>query len=127
MPNLVVDLPVVGTEAKARLATALAGAFAEASGFSPAQVDVLVREHAPEDAPLRPYLCLTIHTPKLRRSTKRRVVGALTAAFGEALGQPGWQPVTYISEHETESIGLEGALLCDHVAASPWKYALPDE
>lgn len=127
MPSLVVDLPQVGDEAKARLATALADAFAEASGFDLAQVDVLVREHARADAPLRLFLHLTILTPKLRRSTKRRVVGALTAAFGEALGQPDWQPVIHISEHETENIGLEGALLCDHVAARPSIYALPDE
>lgn len=127
MPNLVVDLPPIDRAAKARLATALADAFAEASGFDREQVDVLVREHAAEDAPLRPYLHLQILTPRLRRSTKRRVVGALTAAFGEALGQPDWQPVIHISEHETENIGLDGALLCDHVAARPSLYALPDE
>lgn len=127
MPNLVVDLPRVGREAKAALARALVDAFAEASGFRQDQVAVLVREHDPEDAPLGPYLHLALLTPKLRRSTKRRVVGALSAAFAEALGRPDWQPVIHITAHETEDIGLDGALLCDHMAARPNVYALPDE
>lgn len=127
MPNLVVDLPVVGAEAKAGLATALVEAFAEASGFDQAHVHVLLREHAPEDAPLSTYLHLQVLTPALRRSTKRRVVGALTQAFGEALGRPDWLPVIHFSEHDTENIGLDGALLCDHVAVRGSAYALPDE
>ena len=122
-----VDLPRVGREAKARLAHALQAAFAEASGFEPEQVAVLLREHDPEDAPLGPYLHLAVSTSRLRRSTKRRVVGALSMAFAEALGQPEWQPVIHLTEHETDAIGLDGALLCDHMAARPAAYALPDE
>lgn len=139
MPCLDITLPRTLRPIKDQLARELTDAFSAATGHSGEIFSILFHEYAPDQAytggrPVdasasgSPYVHFHLFCPRLRRSSKQKVVAAFTERFTRVLDLPGWAPVIHISEHPYDNVGIEGALLSDkfdECAKRPFYYELP--
>jgi len=123
MPCLEVTIPRMDISTKEELSTKLTEAFTAGTGFHGDIFGIHYIEYDTGNAASggklcdhkseRPYLHMTLYTPRLRRSVKQNVIEALTTAFADATGKPGWKPVIHITEHPYDNVGVDGKLLSD--------------
>ncbi len=123
MPCLEISMPEVDFNLKKLLAGNLTDAFVRATGFDSEIFGIRFFEYKDAEAASggnlctgkdgRPYIHFLLYSPRLRRSTRRKIVEYLTATFVESLNKPDWKPVIHICEHPYDNIGVEGALLSD--------------
>lgn len=138
MPCLEITMPQTTAKVRELLTSSLTTAFTEATGIPGDIFGILFHEYqlgqaatggklcANEDR--RPYLHFILYCPRLKRTTKQKVIQAFTEAFTSGVGNPAWKPVIHLTEHPYDNVGVEGKLLSDsyeQCAKSKFYYELP--
>jgi 4-oxalocrotonate tautomerase len=122
MPCLEITMPRIDHATKARLASELTAAFAEATGFEPEIFGISFREYEPGEAAHGgklwdgsgvPHLHFLLYIPRISRAAKQRVAAGFTGVFGACLGKPDWVPVIHIDEHPYDNVGVDGRILSE--------------
>ncbi|MCP4684456.1 MAG: hypothetical protein GY867_03310 [bacterium] len=140
MPCLEITMPNQVPDNKSSLAVRLTEAFASTTGFETEIFGIHFVEYNRQETASggrlwdgekgRPFIHFKLYCPRLRRTVKKELVGALTAAFAEGIGRSDWKPVIHICEHPYDNVGVNGELLSDSYAEcadSRYYYDLPKD
>lgn len=118
MPCLEITLPETDIDTQKRLAETLTAAFASNTPFEAEIFRIRFIPYAAGQAAVggdseRPYVHFLLYCPRINRTTKQRLVAALTETFITVTGNKAWMPVIHISEHPYDNIAVNGKLLSD--------------
>lgn len=140
MPALEVVMPKTDQKTKELLAKSLTEAFVSATNFEAEIFGIHFCEYEKDSVAIggkiwdgkngKPFLHLVLHCPRIRRSTKQKVVEALTDTFAETIGNQQWRPVVHICESPYDNVGVDGKLLSDlheECAKRKFYYELPND
>ena len=140
MPCLEVSMPRTDQETKRLLTARLTEAFTSCTDFSAHSLGIRYWEYnlgeAANEGRLwngragKPYLHLVLHSPRLPRAHKQKLIEALTSAFVECVGKPDWKPVIFLSEYPYDNVGVDGRPISqgfEEYAGKRFYYDLADE
>ena len=140
MPCLEITMPKSDARTKQELAARITDTVTQIAGFEPEIFGIHFMEYGDGQAAQAgklwdgmhgiPYLHFVLYCPRLRRTTKRKLVESLTHVFTETLGEPDWLPIIHICEHPYDNIGVGGEILSyadDALAARLFYYDTPED
>ena len=118
MPCLEVTLPRTDLATKRELSSRLTDLVEEVAGFEREIFRIRFSEYEPGEAATAgklwdgengvPYLHLVLYCPRLKRTTKQKLVESFMRVFPEIMKRPAWFPVVHICEHPYDNIGGSG-------------------
>ena len=139
MPCLEISLPKSDLSVKRDLCARLTDLVEEVAGFERGIFRVRFCEYEAGDAGTGgilwdgengvPYLHAVLYCPRLKRSTKQKLVEGVMRIFPEALHHSDWLPVVHICEHPYDNIGGSGTWLPTRpgLAERPFYFELPKD
>jgi phenylpyruvate tautomerase PptA (4-oxalocrotonate tautomerase family) len=139
MPCLEISLPKTDLATKRELCSRLTDLVEDVAGFERQIFRIRFSEYEPGEAGSGgviwdgengvPYLHAVLYCPRLKRSTKQRLVENLMQIFPEILRHPDWFPVVHICEHPYDNIGGSGTWLPTRpgLAERQFYYELPKD
>jgi phenylpyruvate tautomerase PptA (4-oxalocrotonate tautomerase family) len=124
-------MPKTDLKKKELLSARLAEAFTASTRFSKEILGIRFFEYDPGEAANegrlwdgrtgKPYLHMVLYSPRLQHSEKKDLIETLTKAFVDALGDPEWTPVIFLTELSHENIGVDGRQISRGVETYPGK------
>jgi phenylpyruvate tautomerase PptA (4-oxalocrotonate tautomerase family) len=139
MPCLDISLPRTTREIKARLIEKVTSIATEIAGFEPEIFRVRFFEYEVGEAGVNgklwdgqnnAQLHFVLFSPRLKKSVKKRLIEAWSAAFVEITGRADWNPVIHIGEHPYDNVGAGGKVLPERhpeVRGRKFYYELPED